>query len=312
VTELVGWLRGWNASHAAAPVGFYGIDLYNVPESARRVVAYLESTDPPAAAVARNRYNCFGRLDVNDFPEYGRRVLAGERNSCAEPAAAEFLDLARRMAASGEAHRPGDEALVAAWQNARVVMNGEAYYRSANLPTVESWNLRDRHMADTIDVLAQHLESGAAPRTKVVVWAHSSHLGDARRTERSGVGELNVGQLLRQRHASDAVLVGFTTYDGTVRAARSWGGRSDIFSLKAARTDSFAGLFHEVRGPAFFLNLRDAPSVQQALAGRMLERFIGVVYSAGSERLSHYYHVDLAHQFDGIVHIDRSTALVLR
>jgi len=258
VTELVGWLRAWNASHSAARVGFYGIDLYNVPESARRVVAYLEIADPPAAAIARNRYSCFGRLGVNDLPEYGHRVLAGERKACAEGAAAEFLDMARRMAASGE-HRPGDEALVAAWQNARVVMNGEAYYRLANLPTVESWNLRDRHMADTIDALALHLESAAAPPTKVVVWAHSSHLGDARRTERSGLGELNVGQLLRQRHDGDAVLVGFTTYDGTVRAARSWGGRSSVFPLKAARTDSFAGLFHEVQRPAFFINLRDSP-----------------------------------------------------
>jgi len=278
VRELVEWLRTWNLRHDVQRVGFYGLDVYNVPESARRVITFLNAIDPAAARRARDRYDCFGRIAVEDLPEYGRRVLAGERGSCGGGAVAEFLEVGGLMATAGEDHRPGDEALVSAWQNARVVMNGEAYFRLVNLPSVESWNLRDRHMADTIDVLARHLGVGSSEPAKVVVWAHSSHLGDASTTERASVGELNVGQLLRQRHDGSSVLVGLTTYDGSVRAARAWGGRSSDIPLKPARPDTFAALFHSIQTPAFLLTFGDHPAVREALGTRLLERFIGVVY----------------------------------
>ena len=311
VRNLVAWLRTWNLSAEGRkqPVGFYGLDLYNVPESAQRVIEFLQKEDSAAAARARNRYKCFDRLRQEDLMEYGRRVAMEERAACAEPAAAEFLEMSSRVLAQGSRYRPGDEALVSAWQNARVVMSGEAYYRFVYAGGVESWNLRDRHMADTLDALSEHLDEGAPRPAKVVVWAHNSHLGDARVTERTRVGEWNVGQLMRQRHDGESVLVGFTTYAGTVRAASTWGGRSRVHRLKPALRNSFAALFHETGVPAFLLMLRNDDATRQVLAGRRLERFVGVVYQSSTERESHYYEVDLAHQFDAVVHIDQTTSL---
>jgi erythromycin esterase-like protein len=222
---------------------------------------------------------------------------------------AQFAELERRVAASGRGHRPGDDRLISAWQNARVAMNGEAYYRAAARGGVAPWNLRDRHMADTIDAVARHLNEGARAPARAVVWAHNSHLGDARVTERAELGEHNVGQLMRQRHDGQAVLIGFTTYRGTVRAASSWGAEGKVQSLRPARSDSFAALFHQVGMPAFSLRLRNAGDALAPLAQRRLERFVGVIYAPSTERQSHYFETELARQYDAVVHIDETAAL---
>jgi erythromycin esterase-like protein len=308
---FVGWLRDHNAAAAEPhrPVGFYGLDLYDVTGSAAAVIAYLDRTDAAAAARARQRYRCFDRLQVDHLLEYGRRVAVGERRSCAEPVADVFHELTARVDAADTGQRPGDEGLLSAWQNARVAMNGDGYYRAVYAGGTIAWNLRDQHMADTIDALSRHLAAADSGGAKVVVWAHNSHLGDASVTARAAEGEWNVGQLMRQRHDGASILVGFTTYDGTVRAAGNWGDRGRVFRLREARPDSFAALFHDAATPAFLLTLKDRPHLRRLLQGERLERFVGAVYASGTERASHYYETDLAHQFDAIVHIDRTTAL---
>jgi erythromycin esterase-like protein len=222
---------------------------------------------------------------------------------------AQFQELNARLERDGGGHRPGDERLVSAWQSARVVMNGEAYYRTAALGGVAAWNLRDRHMADTLDALSAHLGYPNPLPAKVVVWAHNSHLGDARLTARADIGELNVGQLMRERHDGSTVIVGLTTYQGTVRAASSWGGHGEARRLNAALRESFAAIFHATNVPAFLLRLRGNPAVSAALAKERLQRFVGVVYAPHSERQSHYFNTALAQQYDAVIHIDQTTAV---
>ena len=308
--ELVTWLRAHNqGSGRDRPVGLYGIDLYSVPESIADVIAFLRTDDSAAADRAAARYKCLMRYERRGMEEYGREVALDVARSCAAPARAQFEELTARALRDGEGHRPGDDDLISAWQSARVVSNGEAYYRTMYAGGSASWNLRDLHMADTIDALSQHLNEGAPSPARLVVWAHNSHLGDARVTERSRVGEHNVGQLMRQRHDGQSVLVGFTTYEGTVRAASRWGAEGRAQPLRPALAGSFSAMFHETGIPAFTLRLRGNAELAASLAGARLERFVGVIYAPATERRSHYFEADLTRQFDAVVHIDSTTAL---
>jgi erythromycin esterase-like protein len=308
--DLVAWMRHYNATEAGRrrPVGVYGMDVYGVDEAMADVLAFTKAHGAATYARAEQRYRCFERYRRRSMELYGQDVLSGRTRSCAEPAAAQFQELGELVSQQSD-QRPGDERLFSAWQNARVVMNGEAYYRTALTGGVASWNLRDRHMADTIDALSSHLGPNESEPAKLLVWAHNSHLGDARMTERTEIGELNVGQLMRQRHDGLTVIVGFTTYEGTVRAANTWGGPDEERALRPALRDSFSALFHAIGLDAFLLRLRGNPGLQEALAGRRPQRFVGVIYMPATERRSHYFDTDLAHQYDAVIHIDRTTAL---
>ena len=225
VLDFVGWLRSHNdrvARPGLGRVGFYGLDLYSLYASIAAVIAYLEAVDPPAAASARERYACFEQFGPDALGLRPRRaprdhrLLPARRGRAAHGAAAPATDYLRRDGLAAE-----DEQFYAE-QNARLVANAEEYYRSMFADHASSWNLRDLHMADTLDRLAAHLQRRGDP-ARIVVWEHNSHVGDARMTEMSARGELNVGQLARQRHGGDAVLVGFTTHSGTVTAASDLG-----------------------------------------------------------------------------------------
>jgi erythromycin esterase-like protein len=186
-------------------------------------------------------------------------------------------------------------------QNARLVVNAEEYYRAMFRAGKESWNLRDRHMAETLEELVAHLERTSGP-AKVVVWAHNSHLGDERATELAQAGQLNLGQLVRERYGDETLLVGFTTYDGTVTAASDWGAPAERKRVRRALPGSWEELFHERDAGRFLLDPSDLP-------GRRLERAIGVVYRPETERISHYFHARIADQFDAVIHIDETHAL---
>jgi len=306
VTELLEWMRAFNASEAGRlrPAGFYGMDLYGVAEAITEVTTVLKSVDPAAAARAAEHYKCLEPYLKRGMESY---AMLSQGRSCARDVAIPFQELDQRMQRDG-GHRPGDERLVSAWQSARVVMNGEAYYASA-VDGVRSWNLRDTHMADSLDALALHLRGESARNAKVIVWAHNSHLGDAGVTQRAELGEVNVGQLMRQRHDGDTVIVGFTTYDGTVRAAQTWGDEGREMRLLPSRPDSFGALFHAANIPAFVLRIRDTPAVITALLPPRLQRFVGVVYVPATERQSHYFVTDLSRQYDAVVHVDRTSAV---
>src|ERR1039457_4813566 len=310
VLDFVGWLRAHNQGrhHSARKTGFYGLDLYSLGASMEAVIAYLDEQDPQAADRARARYECLQPY-AGDSAGYGQAVLLGVGEPCRRRVIEQLVELRRR---AGEyLSRDGlaaEEEYFVAEQNAAVVANAEEYYRTMFADHAGSWNLRDRHMADTLDQLVAHLDRHGGD-ARVVVWEHNSHIGDARATEMSQRGELTIGQLMRERHGRDAVSVGFTTYTGTVTAATEWGGPAERKRVRPAHPDSYEALFHATHIPAFLLCPVDAGDSGRALREPRLERAIGVIYRPETERQSHCFAARLPHQFDALVHIDVTSAV---
>ena len=311
VLDFSGWLRDHNGSRGAAErVGLYGLDLYAMHESMQGVVAYLERVDPEGAVRARARFACFDHVG-GDPQAYGRATRLGITASCEEGVAAQLAELRgdRLAAVAARAGAAGAAALFVAEQHARVVRNAERYYRALFDPMAVSWNLRDRHMVGTLAAIRGHLvRQGRAPR--VVVWAHNSHVGDARATAMARDGELSLGQLARERFGEGAVaLVGFTTYDGTVTAADQWDGPASVMTVRPALPESVEWVLHEAGVAAGTLFPGATPALREALAVPRPSRVIGVIYRPGTERASHYLDVSLARQYDAVVHVDRTRAV---
>jgi erythromycin esterase-like protein len=310
VVEFVEWLREFNQhlDPKKAPAGFYGMDLYSLHASIDAVLSYLEKVDPESAKRARLRYSCFDHFS-REPQEYGYAATVGAAESCENAVVEQLIEIQRK--APEFLSRDGAvaaEELFFAEQNARLVKNAEQYYRSMFRGRASSWNLRDRHMVETIEALVQHLNGSRQP--KAIVWAHNSHLGDARATEMGLHGELNVGQLIRERFGSEAVLVGFSTHHGSVTAASDWGAIAERKNVRPALAGSYEELFHETGLDRFWIDLRDVgEKVISAVYGPRLERAIGVIYRPESERLSHYFHARLPKQFDAIIHIDETRAV---
>lgn len=307
VAEFVGWLRRYNdAQDDEHKVGFYGMDLYSLSTSIEAVLAYLDRIDPLAAKRARYRYACFDHF-AEDTQAYGYAAAFGLRKTCEDEVVQQLVDMVARAAdCTKGAHGLTRDDYFFAAQNARLVRNAEEYYRTMFRGRVSSWNLRDRHMVETLDALDVHLAGdGDAPR--IVVWAHNSHLGDARATEMGDLGEWNVGQLVRENHGKDAMLIGFSTHRGTVTAASDWGGKAERKTVREGLAGSYEALFHETGFGNFALLLHDI-ALREDL-GRRLQRAIGVIYLPETERTSHYFHATLARQFDAIIHLDATRAL---
>jgi erythromycin esterase-like protein len=292
--EFVEWLRRWNDGlpPGRPKAGFYGLDLYSLHGSMEAVIEYLERTDPEAAERARRRYSCFDYFGPE--PQvYAYEAGVGGAESCEQEVVEQMMELRA-------AHIEGDDHFYAL-QNAQLVVDAERYYRSMFRGGPEAWNLRDRHMADTLDALASYLEHTQGA-TKAVVWAHNSHVGDALATQMGDAGELNIGQLTRDRHPGQTLLVGFTTYAGTVTAASDWGGPAERKRVRKAMFGSWEELFHDWGVARFMFAPPD-------LHARRLERAIGVIYRPETERLSHYFEAVLGQQFDLVIHLDQTHAV---
>ncbi|MFI5457162.1 MAG: erythromycin esterase family protein [Isosphaerales bacterium] len=309
VLDFVGWLRNHNDSvrQGQPKAGFYGLDLYSLHASMEAVVTYLDKVDPEAAERARQRYACFD-LHGEDGQTYGFAAGLHLGHSCEHEVITQLVDLRRN--AAEYALRDGrlvEDDYFYAEENARLVRDAEQYYRTMYRGEVSSWNLRDRHMAESLESLVSFLGRGG-PVPKVVVWAHNSHLGDARATQMGARGEWNLGQLVRQRCARDAVLVGFTTYEGTVTAASNWDAPAERKWVRPALAGSYEALFHDVGLERFLLFL---PGIRHlaGLGQPRLERAIGVIYRPDTERASHYFHASLTVQFDAVLHFDRTRAV---
>ena len=312
--DFVDWLRGWNDKlpNGQPRAGFYGIDLYSLNSSIRAVLEYLDKIDHAAATRARYRYSCFEHFG-EDPQAYGYAASFDLERSCQDLVVAQLVDL--RNNAGEYARRDGrvaEDEFFYAEQNARLVKNAERYYRTMFEGDVSSWNLRDEHMADTIDALIRYMDRHVAGGTKVVVWAHNSHLGDASATEMgSGRGEWNVGQLVRERWGDTAARNnGFSTYSGTVTAAGNWDDPAETKRVRPGMRGSYEELFHEVGVGDFLLRMSDAGRLLPQLRQPRLQRAIGVIYRPQTERLSHYFHARLADQFDAMIHLDETRALI--
>ena len=306
VREFVEWLRQWNQGHEHAQVGFYGMDLYSLHASIGGVLSYLEAVDPDAAHRARERYACFE--DFGDPQLYGYAANTGRKEPCEDEVVDQLMELRRRGTELVTGGAEASEAeLFFAEQNARLVANAERYYRSMFGGRASSWNLRDEHMAGTIQSLLSHLDGAGG---KIVVWAHNSHLGDARATEMSERGELNVGQLVREKFGDNSFLIGFSTYAGSVTAARDWDSPAERQRVRPGLADSYEELFHATGISRFWLNFRSVGAdAADALRGPRLQRAIGVIYRPETERWSHYFHADVHEQFDAMIHFDETHAL---
>ncbi len=306
--SFVSWLRDYNDQQAndGEQAGFYGLDLYSLNASIEAVIAYLDKTDPEAAARARARYGCFDHF-ADDAQAYGYAMSLGAAEPCEDEVVNQLMELRRKAAdlAMRDGQLAGDE-FFSAEQNARLAKNAEAYYRSMFRGRVSSWNLRDTHMADTLDALLNHLGDRNGEPAKVVVWAHNSHLGDARATQVGTAGELNLGQLARERYGHGAFLIGQTTHHGTVTAASDWEGPGERKRVRPGMEGSYEALFHDVGHDAFLLSLRDSDA---RLRSPRLERAIGVIYRRETERQSHYFDARIADQFDVVIHRDETSAL---
>ena len=311
VLEFIAWLRDGNSriTEPARRCGFYGLDLYSLFESIDSVIAYLEHEDPAAAERARSRYACFEAFGGASV-RYGRDVSLGVSEPCRRGAVEQLVEL--QKLASSHLRLDGfdrEDEFLHAEINARTVGDAEEYYRSMFSDPHGSWNLRDRHMADTLDRLLAHLETPDGDAGKVVVWAHNSHVGDSRATEMGDRGELTVGRLARERYGSDAVLIGMTTHHGSVTASTDWGMPGLRRKVRPAIDGSIEHLMHSAGLPAFTVIPSRGSHLGQRLSQHRLERAIGVVYRPQTERESHYRWARAADEFDAILHIDETRAL---
>ncbi|MFC4639050.1 erythromycin esterase family protein [Deinococcus hohokamensis] len=304
VRDFVSWLRTRNAGQPpAARAAFYGMDLYSLPASRVEVLRALTTLDPALAQRTQARYGCLAALDpaLQDDPAL---TVTESAETCARNVQGVFTDVQRLVTERGRQPGADRDALFHLEQNARVVKNAVAYER-ASLDLFgggSSWNIRDQHMVETVEAVRAHL----GPEARVVIWAHNSHLGDARATEMGRHGELNVGQLIRQRYGSAALLVGMTTHTGAVTAAPEWDAPARQMQVRPSLAGSYERLFHDTGLPSFLLDLRRAPA---DLARERLERAIGVQYLPGTERVSHYFEASLPRQFDLVLHFDVTRAL---
>jgi protein-L-isoaspartate(D-aspartate) O-methyltransferase len=305
VDQFVSWLRARNATRRerTSRAGFHGLDLYSMFTSIAAVLAYLDDVDPAAARVARARYGTLTPWQ-RDPAAYGRAVLAGRYESSEGAVLAMLRDLLRRRLEY--AGRDGERFFDAA-RNAHVVANAESYYRAMYYGSAASWNLRDTHMFDTL----QALFAFYGPDARGVVWEHNSHVGNAGATEMSARGELNVGQLCREKFGDGAYIVGFGTDHGTVGAASDWDEPMQRMEVRPSHEGSYERLFHESDLPAFALHLRapNRPDLRGELLSPRLERAIGVVYRPETELASHYFYASLPHQFDELIWFDETHAV---
>lgn len=305
VLAFVEWLReSNNRRNAEAQTGFYGLDLYSLHASIRAVLEYLDKVDPEGAQRARFRYACFDHFG-EDPQAYGYAANFELSRSCKDEVVAQLVEMRRRSPDLAQRDgRVDPDAYFFAEQNARLIRNAERYYRAMFGARAESWNVRDRHMAESLAWLCQ-----IRPTARIVVWAHNSHVGDASATEMSKQGEVNLGQLTRERFGDEAFLLGFTTHSGEVTTAARWEVPAERKIVRPALESSYEAMFHQTRIPAFLLPMHDY-SVAQALAQPRLERAIGVIYQPRTERASHYFKCHLPNQFDAVIHIDRTKAVI--
>jgi len=310
VLDFIGWLRSHNDGLLGkrAKTGFFGLDLYSLHASIDAVLSYLQKIDPDGAERARERYSCFDQFG-EDTQAYGYATHRGLADSCEEDVVKQLLELHERsIELARRDGRAAEDDFFSAEQNARLVKNAEQYYRMMYRSDVSSWNLRDLHMMETLAALDSHLSS-TEKKAKIVVWEHNSHLGDASATDMAKRGEWNVGQLVRQRYGQEAILIGFTTYSGTVTAATNWGGSAERKRVRPALPGSYESLFHDVGLDRFMVLMPKGSEANRVMKAPLLERAIGVIYRPETERQSHYFHASLSSQFDAVIHIDETRAV---
>jgi erythromycin esterase-like protein len=304
VADFVNWMRAYNKDRAEDDrAEFRGLDVYSLNTSMRAVIDYLDMVDPEAAQEARGRYGCLSPWQ-SDPARYGRAVMTGQKKPCDEKLLHQLQDILDKRMEYLEAD--GGEPFFDAVQNAKIVHAAEHYYRIMYEGATESWNLRDRHMFDTLQSLLARRDNA-----KAVIWAHNSHIGNAAATAMGWQGEFNIGELCRKAYREEAVLIGFGTDRGTVAAADDWDEPMQVKTIVPARPDSHERIFRDTGLKAFLTDWREnfQDDLKDALSRPRLERAIGVIYRPDTELYSHYFEAILAEQFDAFVWFDETRAV---
>lgn len=299
------WLHAYNAKTESTEkkVGFYGLDLYSLYSSIESVLNYLQDVDPKTAEIARERYGCL--MPWADEPSlYGQAVITQQHRDCEIEVLKNLQDLLKKRLEPSVAD---EEQFFDAEQNAKLIVDAERYYRTMYYAEDSSWNQRDQHMIKTLQAVLDF----KGPESKAVVWAHNSHIGDARATQMSARGELNIGQLARQKYGDKVYNIGFGTDHGTVAAASDWGGPMKIKQVRPSHLDSYERIFHDVPTDNFLLPLRYPlhEDIRKKLLPERLERAIGVIYRPETELQSHYFYASLPAQFDEYIWFDETRAV---
>lgn len=304
VYDFINWLRDHNKHRPNnMRAEFRGLDVYSLNSSIQSVLDYLDKVDPEAAKEARGRYGCLSPWQ-SDPARYGRAVVTGQKKSCDEALLRQLQSILDKRMEYLEAD--GNEAFFDAVQNAKIVHAAEHYYRIMYEGATESWNLRDRHMFETLQSLLARRENA-----KAVVWAHNSHIGNAAATAMGWQGEFNIGELCRKAYCEEAVLIGFGTDRGTVAAADDWDEPMQVKTVLPARPDSHERIFRDTGLKCFLTDWREnfQEDLKAALSRPRLERAIGVVYRPETELYSHYFEAVMAEQFDAFVWFDETRAV---
>ena len=306
VLAFAQWLQDYNQhlSSNAEAVSFYGLDFYNMFASVERVIDYLQYVDPGSADIARRRYACLMPW-TSDPANYSRAITSGRYQHCGYEVHAVLQNLRNN---SAQYRQPDAQRFFSAVQNARLIKNAERFYRNMYNTNFNTWNLRDQSMFDTL----QEILNTSGDNSKVVIWAHNTHIGDARAMEMSTRGEINLGQRVREHFANDAYLVGFGTDHGTVGAATEWGKPMQVMQIPAAHSDSYEHQFHQVKANNFLLPLRNPLQAlaRDKLLAPKLQRAIGTTYYPDTELDTHYSYVSLPRQFDEYIWFDETHAVV--
>ena len=299
VAALAEWLRAHNKkSGSGRKVGFYGLDVYSLWDSMREMMSYLEKEDPAAAQLVKNAIQCFEPYKENE-QMYARMSLT--EHSCRDHVLALLKDI--RLKAQ---HLDGEpEAGFNTEQNALIAVNAEKYYHSMMRFDNESWNVRDRHMMETLE----RLLNWHGPEAKAVVWEHNTHIGDARATNMRRAGMINIGQLARERWGHDAVyLVGFGSYEGTVIAGEAWGSVMEEMEVPPAREGSVEQQLHRESPQNRYLLFRDRDTAK-SFRNPVPHRAIGVVYNPRREKMGNYVPSVMPERYDAFIYLDQTSAL---
>jgi erythromycin esterase len=303
VVALVEWLRRWNSEQPNnRKVGFFGLDVYSLWESLSEVTRYLERNVPDAVQAAHEAFSCF--QPYQDDPQAYAYATHLVPTSCEQEVINLLIELQRKV--PPPRYESDVEAVFNAEQNAHVAVGAEQYYRAMIRGDEESWNIRDTHMVDTLDRIVNHY--GAS--TKVIIWEHNTHIGDARATSMAQMGMVNVGQLVRERHSADGVvLVGFGSHRGSVIAGRSWGAPMEAMPVPEARSDSWEGVLHETLGEDSFLVFSDDEQANKLFERVRGHRAIGVVYTPRDGRAGSFVPTSLSRRYDVFMYLEETGAL---
>jgi erythromycin esterase-like protein len=304
--KFIRWMREHNESRAYDRMcGFYGLDLYNLGGSMRAVMDFLEEKDPELARLAYKRYGCLEPW-AEEPQLYGRNALLEGYARCEVGVVQMLKDLLQKQV---DCFGPECDEWLDAAANARLIKDAEAYYRVMYYGSADSWNLRDTHMFETLNMIL----GAKGPQSKAIVWAHNSHIGNAAFTDMGQQrGELNVGQLSKERFGASARLIGLGTHTGTVAAADDWDAPMKVKRVNPSMPESYERLSHDSAVPSFVLDLREGEAdarLREELMEPRLERFIGVIYRPETERWSHYSNAILPRQFDAWLWFDETHAV---